>query len=65
MSHAIRMVLGCVLPLLLIFSLPLLGVDGGPLLLVAVVVMFGCHLMMLRGDRPVGGHAKRDLGKDS
>lgn len=53
MSHTLRMVIGCVLPLLLIFLLPLFGVSGDFTLLVAIVLMFACHLLMIGG---YGGH---------
>jgi len=53
MSHTIKMLIGCVLPLLLIFVLPLFGISKGVSLFVFVVLMFGCHLFMTRGH---GGH---------
>lgn len=53
MGHALRMVLGCVLPLLLIFLLPLIGVSEGFTLGLAIVLMFACHLFMIGGH----GHA--------
>lgn len=59
MNHSLRMLLGCLLPLGLIFVLPLFGVGSGVTLLVFVVLMFGCHLMMLGGHRH-GGHDGHD-----
>lgn len=56
MSHTLRMLLGCLLPLALIFVLPLFGVGSGVTLLVFVVLMFGCHLMMLGGHGGSHGH---------
>ena len=56
MNHSLRMLLGCLLPLGLIFVLPLFGVGSGVTLLVFVVLMFGCHLMMLGGHAPGKGH---------
>jgi hypothetical protein len=43
------MLLGCVLPLLLLFLLPLFGLGEGVTLFVAVVLMFACHLLMIGG----------------
>jgi hypothetical protein len=57
MNHSLRMLLGCLLPLGLIFVLPLFGVGSGVTLLVFVVLMFGCHLMML-GPGSGHGHGK-------
>jgi hypothetical protein len=57
MSHALKMVIGCVLPLLLIFLLPLFGVSEGISLFVFIVLMFGCHLVMM------GGHGKEGKGR--
>jgi len=42
-------VAGCALPLLAVFLLPLFGVDNDVAWLVFIVLMFGCHLLMLRG----------------
>ena len=55
MSHMLRMLAGCLLPFLLIFFLPLLGISEGATLLLAVILMFACHLMMMRGHH-MGGH---------
>jgi hypothetical protein len=55
MSHTIKMILGCVLPLLLIFLLPLFGVGEGVTLLVFTVLMFACHLFMMGGHGHHGG----------
>lgn len=48
------MLIGCMLPILIIFLLPVFGVDEGITLFVFVVLMFGCHLLML------GGHGRHD-----
>ena len=50
-GHGWWMVLACILPLLLIFLLPTLGVVGGTgsLLFVFIIVCFGLHLLMMRG----------------
>ena len=47
--HLIRMIIGCIVPLLLIFILPLLGIAGKFSILFFIVVMFACHLLMARG----------------
>jgi len=57
MNHHLRMLIGCLLPLLLIFVLPLFGVGQGVSLFVFMILMFGCHLMMM------GGHGKHDHSK--
>lgn len=62
MKHHLRMLLGCVLPMALIFILPSLGVGQGVSLFVFVILMFGCHLMMMGGH---GGHAHSKTDKES
>lgn len=49
MSHSLKMVLGCLLPVVMIFLLPVLGLGSGATMLVAVALMFVCHLLMMRG----------------
>lgn len=65
MSHSIRMLIGCLLPLALIFVLPLFGVSSGITLLVFIGLMFMCHLMMMGGHGhgshgTHGGHGGHD-----
>lgn len=60
MSHALKMLLGCIVPILLIFLLPLFGVGEGVTLFIFVVLMFGCHLLMMRGH---GGDVHAGDGK--
>jgi uncharacterized membrane protein YesL len=43
MKHVIMMLIGCVLPFLLIFILPALGVSND-LMLVIFIVLCSCHL---------------------
>ncbi|MCF8052020.1 MAG: hypothetical protein K9L59_12335 [Desulfobacterales bacterium] len=50
-SHHIWMIIGCVLPLLLIFFLPLFGAGGGELLFVFIVLCFVLHLLMMGGHK--------------
>lgn len=56
MRHMIWHLAGCILPLLLIFVLPLFGVSEGVMLVLFIVLMFGCHLLMMRGHGHEGGH---------
>lgn len=68
-GHGWWMVLACILPLLLVFLLPILGVTRGAssLLFVFIVLCFGLHLLMMRGhhddqdkdNRHEGGHHGR------
>lgn len=54
MSHSLKMLLGCVMPLLVIFTSPAFGVSDDTGVLVFIVLMFGCHLFMMKGHG--GGH---------
>lgn len=58
MRHLIWHLIGCILPLLLIFLLPLFGVGEGVVLFVFIVLMFGCHLLMMQGHGH--GHGTED-----
>tara|TARA_R110002020_G_scaffold319161_6_gene535082 strand:- start:8693 stop:8860 length:168 start_codon:yes stop_codon:yes gene_type:complete len=42
------MLIGCGLPMLMIFALPLFGVSEGITLTIFIVLMLGCHLLMIR-----------------
>lgn len=59
-NHGLWMVLGCILPLLLIFVLPRFGISGGGSLFIFIILMFFCHLFMMGGH---GGHG--EYGEDS
>lgn len=54
MNHTLKMIIGCALPLLLIFVLPLFGISEGVTLLVFVVLMLGCHLFMMKDHGGLG-----------
>ena len=41
------MIIGCTVPLMLIFLLPLFGITGNNTFLIFIVLMFCCHLMMM------------------
>ena len=58
MNHALRMLIGCMLPFLVIFLLPRFGVSGGISLFVFIVLMFGCHLAMMMGFHGEDTHSK-------
>lgn len=63
MSHVLKHLLGCLVPIALIFLLPLFGVGEGITLFVFIVLMFGCHLFMMRGhhgDHDAGHETRRD-----
>ena len=45
-KHIFWMVIGCGLPLLLIFFAPALGLSSGTSLFIFIVGMFACHLLM-------------------
>jgi hypothetical protein len=40
------MVIGCTVPLLLIFIAPLIGLGSGMALFIFIIAMFACHLLM-------------------
>ena len=62
-GHTVKMLIGCLLPLLLIFVLPLFGIGEGVTMFIFIILMFGCHLLMMGGH---GGHkhGKRDKETD-
>ena len=45
-NHIIRMLIGCALPLLLIFLLPAFGVSSTLTMVIFITLMLGCHLLM-------------------
>ncbi len=65
-KHMLWMLIGCVLPFLLIFISPVLGISQRMTTLLFFVLMLGCHLMMLGGHGHGGHdeHGDHDLGKD-
>ncbi|MBK9154596.1 MAG: hypothetical protein IPM25_10340 [Chloracidobacterium sp.] len=62
-KHMVLMVIGCVLPLLLIFLAPLIGLDGKISLLIFVIAMFLCHLLMPMHFGVSGGHSDKHFGE--
>lgn len=55
-NHALVHMLGCAVPLLLIMILPSFGVSSNVSYFIFIVLMFGCHLFMLRGHGHEDGH---------
>jgi hypothetical protein len=52
------MILGCTLPLLLVFLAPVLGISSNLATFLFILLMFACHLLMMRGhggERRGGG----------
>ncbi|MCB1025651.1 MAG: hypothetical protein KDB79_14740 [Acidobacteria bacterium] len=45
-KHNILMLIGCILPLILIFLLPVFGISNNFFLLLFIVLMLFCHLLM-------------------
>ena len=56
-KHIIWMILGCTIPLILIFFAPALGLGSGTSLFIFIVAMFACHLLMPMHH---GGHQHHD-----
>ncbi len=46
-NHALWMLIGCALPVLLIFLFPLAGIKGIWPLFIFILLMFGCHFLMM------------------
>jgi hypothetical protein len=46
-NHSYWMIIGCTVPLFLIFLLPLLGITSNYTFLIFIVLMFACHLLMI------------------
>jgi len=45
-KHTFWMIVGCTVPLLLIFLLPLFGITGNYSFFIFIMAMFACHLLM-------------------
>ncbi|VAX35870.1 hypothetical protein MNBD_UNCLBAC01-1057 [hydrothermal vent metagenome] len=59
-NHALMHMLGCIIPLLLIMILPSFGVSSNVTYFIFIVLMFGCHLMMLKGHNHGEEHSSGD-----
>lgn len=55
MKHGLLHILGCLIPIALIFLLPALGVGSGVTFTAFIILMFACHLFMM-GGHGHGGH---------
>lgn len=44
-KHSLWMIVGCVLPVLILFLLPALGFNNGVSITGFLILMLGCHLM--------------------
>ena len=62
-KHLFWMIIGCTVPLLLIFLLPLFGITGNYSFLIFIVLMFGCHFMMM-GRHGKHYHSSPQQGQD-
>lgn len=60
-KHIFWMIIGCGLPILLIFFAPALGLDSSTSMFIFILAMFACHLLMPLHHH--GGH-KQDQEKD-
>ena len=56
------MLVGCALPLLLIFLLPVFGISGNVSVFIFVLVMFFCHLLIPMNH---GGHRHQDKNSNN
>lgn len=54
--HTIMMIVGCTVPLLLIFLLPLFGVSRNISIFIFILLMFGCHFLMMGSHGSHKGH---------
>ena len=48
-KHTLMMLIGCILPLLLVFLLPIFGISGYISIFIFILAMFFCHLLMPMG----------------
>ena len=62
-KHNVWMLIGCLLPLLLIFILPLFGLGSGVTLFIFIVLMFACHVLMM-GAHGKHEHTESEKGAD-
>jgi uncharacterized membrane protein len=64
-NHSLWMIIGCALPLLLIFVLPFFGISGGGSLFIFIILMFACHLFMMGGHGGDGEHGEHGDTKEA
>lgn len=65
MRHSLWHIVGCLVPLLLIFLLPIVGLQGQRVTLLAFVAMFACHFLMMRGSHDHASHSDPKGGDDA
>lgn len=63
-NHWLWMVIGCGLPLLLIFFAPAFGITGNNGLFGFIILMFVFHLFMPHGGHGHGGHGRSGKTSD-
>ena len=61
-KHHLWMLIACLLPLVLLFALPALGVRSDGLFTLLIVACFAMHLLMMRGHGNGGGGKDDDRG---
>jgi hypothetical protein len=62
-KHMILMLIGCLVPLLLIFLLPLFGISGKFSTFIFIAAMFACHLLMPMHRGSHEQHSQNKLNK--
>lgn len=55
-KHTFWMIIGCGIPLLLLFFAPLLELNSSITILLFVITMFACHILMIGHHRKGSGH---------
>ncbi|MEJ5962980.1 hypothetical protein [Pedobacter immunditicola] len=63
MKHFLWMIIGCILPLLLIFLAPALGLSSKTSMFIFIVFMFACHLLMPMHFH--GNHTKKQQNSET
>jgi Flp pilus assembly protein TadB len=64
-NHIHWMIIGCGLPLLLIFFAPALGFGTGTSLLIFILAMFACHLLMPMHHHGEHSHEKMQQNSET
>lgn len=62
MSHTLRMLVGCLLPFMLIFALPVFGASEELMVFLFIALLFGCHLL-ITGSVDHSRHGPGDVRK--
>ncbi|MDQ8198200.1 hypothetical protein QEH56_08590 [Pelagicoccus enzymogenes] len=64
MKYGLLHILGCLVPIALVFTLPALGVDSGVTFTVFLVLMFACHIFMMGGHSHGEHEQVREVEED-